>query len=69
MGRNNGRSSDMTERIYHLIGHKFSQFQALFGYFKNKKLKIILVHFKFLREFINEVETTNPKDIFIYHVI
>ena len=49
MGRNNGRSSDMTERIYHLIGHKFSQFQALFGHFKNKKLKIILVHFQVIR--------------------
>ena len=25
-GQNNTRSSDMTERICHLIGHKFSQF-------------------------------------------
>ena len=65
MGRNNGRSSDMTEPIYHLIGHKFSQFETLFGHFKNKKLKIILVHFKILRSFINEVEITNPKDIYL----
>ena len=39
--RNNARSSDMTERIYYLIGHKFSQFQALSGYFENKKVKVI----------------------------
>ena len=36
-GRNNARSLDMTERICHLIGHKFSQFQALSGHFVNKK--------------------------------
>ena len=40
-GRNNARSLDMTERICHLIGHKLPQFQALPGYFKKKKLKII----------------------------
>ena len=37
-GRNNTRSSDMTEYIYHLIGHKFFQFQALFGHFVKKKI-------------------------------
>ena len=40
-GRNNARSSDMTERIYYLMGDKFSQFQALSGHFVKRKLKII----------------------------
>ena len=40
-GRNKALSSDMTELICHLIGHKFSQFQALSGLFVKKKLKII----------------------------
>ena len=40
-GRNNARSLDLTERICHLIGHKFSQFQVLLGHFVNEKLKII----------------------------
>ena len=40
-GRNKALSSDMTEHIRHLIGHKFSQFQALSGQFVKKKLKII----------------------------
>ena len=31
----------MTERIYHLIGHNFSQFQILFGHFVYKKNEII----------------------------
>ena len=35
-GRNSVRSSDMTEHICHLIGHKFSQFQALSGHFLKK---------------------------------
>ena len=40
-GRNNAWSSEMTERICHLIGHKYSQFQALSGHFVKKKLKTI----------------------------
>ena len=41
MGQNNAWSSDMTEHICHLIGHKFSQSQALPGHFVKKNLKII----------------------------
>ena len=37
----NAWSSKMTEGIFHLIGHKLSQFQALSGRFGSKKLKII----------------------------
>ena len=40
-GRNNTRSSKMTERICHFIGHKFSQVQALLSHFVYKKIKII----------------------------
>ena len=40
-GQGNAQSSDMTERICHLTVHKFSQFQALSGHFRNKKSKII----------------------------
>ena len=40
-GQNNAWSSDMTESIGHLIGHKLSQFQVLFSHFVKKKLKII----------------------------
>ena len=39
--QNNAQSLDMTENICHLVGHKFSQFQALSSHFVNKKLKII----------------------------
>lgn len=35
-GRNNARSSGITERIYYLIGNKFSQFQALSGHLGRK---------------------------------
>ena len=41
LGRNNGWSLDMTELIWQLVGHKFSQFKALFVHFKNKKLILI----------------------------
>ena len=34
--RNNAWSSDMSECVCHLIGHKFSQFQALPSDFVNK---------------------------------
>ena len=40
-GVNNAQSLDMIEHIYHLIGHNFSQFQALSSHFVNKKSKII----------------------------
>ena len=40
-GQNNPWSLDMTKCICHLISHNFSQFQALFIHFVNKKLKII----------------------------
>ena len=40
--RNNAGCSEMIKCICHLINHKFSQFQGLFGHFVNKKLKIIL---------------------------
>ena len=39
--RNNTWSSDMTECICHLIGHKYSQFQTLSCHFVKKNLKII----------------------------
>ena len=37
----------MIERIYHLIGHNFSQFQILFGHFVYKKNEIIKFNFRF----------------------
>ena len=40
-GENNTWSSEMTKHICYLIGHEFSQFQALSGHFAKKKLKII----------------------------
>ena len=40
-GRNNAWSSDMVKRIFHLIGHKFSQFQALPSHIVIKKSKTI----------------------------
>ena len=40
-GQNNVRSPEKAKHIYHLIGHKFSQFQALFGYFMYKTVEII----------------------------
>ena len=42
-GQNNARSSDTTEVICHLVGHKFSQFQALSSHFVNKKLKLYVL--------------------------
>ena len=39
--QNNAWSLDMTERISHWIGHKFSQSQTLSDNFVKKKLKII----------------------------
>ena len=39
-GQNKALSSDMTKPICHLIGHKFSQFQALHSHFVKRKLKI-----------------------------
>ena len=40
-----GQSSDMTEHICQLIGHEFSQFQALFDHFVTKKNENYLVPF------------------------
>ena len=40
-GQNNVQSSDMIKYICHLIGHKFSRFQASPGDFVNKKVKIV----------------------------
>ena len=40
-GQNNAWSSEMTKHIYHLIGHKFSQFEALFGHFMYKNVNYL----------------------------
>ena len=40
-------SLDMTKCIYHLIGHKFSQFEALSGHFCEQTIENYLVPFKF----------------------
>ena len=39
--QNNAWSLDMTQRISHWIGHKYSQSQTLSNNFVKKKLKII----------------------------
>ena len=47
----------MAEHICHLIGHKFSQFQAMSVHFVNKKLKTS----------INKLEITNPNGVYLPH--
>ena len=46
-GGGGGGRLDMTKCIWHLINHKFSQFQALCGHAVYKKMKIILFLFRF----------------------
>ena len=57
----NAQSLDMIERIFHLMGHKFSQFQVLSDHFVKKKFSSF-VGFKLI---IKEVKITNPKDVYL----
>ena len=54
----------MTERICPLIGHKYSQFQALSGHFVKKKLELFssFLGFKIIYQ---KVGITNPKDVYL----
>ena len=40
--KKNAQSLDMIERIFHLMGHKFSQFQVLSDHFVKKKFSFFV---------------------------
>ena len=65
-GQNNAWSSDMSKQIYHLMGHKFSQFQALPDYFVNKKNENYLVSFQAPRYIIyQQSKNKKPKNVYL----
>ena len=63
-GQNNAPSWNITKHICHLIGHKFSQFQALPGHFVNKNQKLFssFLGFKVIYQLIRNM---NPKDVYL----
>ena len=63
--RNNARSSDMTELICHLIDHKIS---SIVWSFYEQNIEN-LVPFQVSWQFINKVEITNPKDVYLPRII
>ena len=60
--------SDMTECIYHLIGHRFSQFQVMLVHFcLNKKLKIS--SFLGFNVIYQRSRNNKHKDVYLTHNI
>ena len=64
-GRNNAWSSDMTECICHLIGHKFPQFQVMLDHFGKQKIDNYLFSFLYFKVIYQRSRNNKPEDFYL----